>query len=73
MKKKAKALTYDNQQFAAQLVRSWRDNFILESQGLPPLLIVGGKVLLAADILTNIAAAIDALPRPPTGEAGRPS
>jgi hypothetical protein len=60
-------LVVDNQQLAAQLVRSWRDNFIKESggpDGLPPLLIVGGKALMAADILTNIAAAIDLIPRP---------
>jgi len=58
-------IVYDNQHFAAQLVRSWRDNFIKEAEGLPPLLIVGSKCLCAADILSNIAEAIERIPRPP--------
>ena len=60
---KKKQMVIDNQVLAAQLVRSWRDNFIKESNGLPPLLCVGGKCLMAVDIFTNIAAAIDAIPR----------
>lgn len=42
------------------VVRSWRDNFIKESNGVPLLLIVGGKVLYADQILANIACAVDA-------------
>lgn len=59
-------VVYDNQHGAARLVRSWRDNLLKESSGLPLLLIVGGKVLIAEDLFTNIAHAIDALPRTPT-------
>lgn len=61
---KKKNLVIDNQMLAAQLVRSWRDNFIKESNGISPLLIVGGKCLMATDIFTNIAVAIDNIPRP---------
>jgi len=61
-----RSVTYDNQHLAAQLVRSWRDNFIKEATGLPLLLIVGGKCLFAADILSNIAEAIERIPRPTT-------
>jgi hypothetical protein len=57
---------YDDQARAAQIVRSWRDQFIKESNGVPLLLIVGSKVLMAEDILTNIAYAIDHAPRPET-------
>lgn len=63
---------YDNQQRAAALVRSWRDNLVKEGKGLPLLLIVGGKVLMAEEILANIAAAIDLLDRPRTVMAGPP-
>jgi hypothetical protein len=66
MAKNKKPIVFDNQQRAAQLVRSWRDNLVKEGDGIPLLLVVGGKVLMAEDILTNIAAAIDDLPRPTT-------
>lgn len=59
-------IVFDNQQRASALVRSWRDHLVTEGNGLPLLLIVGGKVLMGEDILTNIAAAIDGIPRPPT-------
>ena len=53
----------DNQALAAQLVRNWRDNFIKESKDIPPLFIIGGKILYAVDIFTNIAMAIDNIER----------
>lgn len=62
---------YDNQQLSAALVRSWRDQFRKESRGGPLLLIIGGKVLEADDIFSNIAEAIDRLPRPNSTEAAR--
>lgn len=65
-------MVYDNQQRAAGLVRSWRDNLVKESNGVPLLLIVGGKVLMADDLLTNIAVAIDLLPRAATSDAHCP-
>jgi hypothetical protein len=43
----------------AEIVRSWRDNFVKESNGIPLLLIVGGKVLYADQILSNIAFAVE--------------
>jgi hypothetical protein len=64
--KKEKPIVFDNQQRAAQLVRSWRDNLVREGNGLPILLIVGGKILMAEEIFTNIAMAIDDLPRSAT-------
>lgn len=61
---KKKLKIYDNQQQAANLVRNWRDNFIKEAGEIPPLLIIGGKVLYLSEILTNIAYAIESIPRP---------
>lgn len=49
---------------AAARVESWRDNFIRETRGLRPLLLVGGKVLYADETLTNIAIAIREIPFP---------
>lgn len=62
-KKKLDIAIIDNQALAAQLVRSWRDNFDKEAGNIPPLLIIGSKCLLAYDIFSNIAIAIENISR----------
>jgi hypothetical protein len=58
MRKIKKPAIYTQSHRNADLLRSWRDNLIRESNGVPLLLIVGGKVLQADALLTNIAHAI---------------
>lgn len=41
------------------VVRAWRDNIAAESGNIPALIIVGGKVLLWHELMSNIAIAAD--------------
>lgn len=44
---------------AGNVVRSWRENLIRESRGIPPLMVVGGKAIEVEGYLANLAVAVD--------------